>query len=168
MEMELGLPTTVARRYKSPSQRARVLTETWALDNMYCPACPSDRLEKTAQNTEAVDFVCALQSPLPAMDGAVMAKGPVHIRANVPGASFRMGDKVKAVRATDETFDRRFMRRVGIVEHFEYSCGCGQTYPEDPMIGVVFRSGEVEEFWKEELKLLEKSGSGCATSPPWR
>jgi type II restriction enzyme len=56
--MELALPTGVARRYRSASQRARVLTETWALDNLYCPACPAERLEKTAENTEAVDFVC--------------------------------------------------------------------------------------------------------------
>jgi hypothetical protein len=74
----------------------------------------------------------------------------------VRGAPFRIGDKVKVVRAADETFEKRFMRRVGVVEHLEYSCGCGQTYPDDPMIGVLFRSGEVEEFWKEELKLLPK------------
>ena len=85
-----------------------------------------------------------------------------HITTDVRGAPFRIGDKVKVVRATDETFDRRFMRRVGIVEHFEYSCGCGQTYPNDPMIGVKFRGarfrirkGAVEEFWQEELKLLD-------------
>jgi len=85
-----------------------------------------------------------------------MAKGPVHIRTNVPGAPFHIGDKVRVIKGTDETFDRRFLRRVGVVEHFEYSCGCGQTYPNDPMIGVEFRSGEVEEFWQEELKLFDR------------
>jgi hypothetical protein len=78
------------------------------------------------------------------------------IRTNVRGAPFRIGDKVRVVRGTDETFDRRFLRRVGRIQHLNYSCACGQTYPTDPMIGVLFRSGEVEAFWKEELKLLEK------------
>ncbi len=86
-----------------------------------------------------------------------MAKVPQgHVTTDVPGAPFRIGDKVRVVRGTDETFDRRFLRRVGIIEHFEYSCGCGQTYPNDPMIGVKFRSSEVEEFWQEELKLLDR------------
>jgi len=79
-----------------------------------------------------------------------------HVTTDVPGAPFRIRDKVRVVRGTDETFDRRFLRRVGIIEHFEYSCGCGQTYPSDPMIGVQFRSGEVEEFWQKELKLLDR------------
>jgi type II restriction enzyme len=56
--MELRLPIDVGAPYKSASQRARVLTETWALENMYCPACPSDQLEKTRTNAEAVDFIC--------------------------------------------------------------------------------------------------------------
>ncbi len=56
--MQLALRASVANRYKSASQRARVLTETWAVENMYCPACPSDKLQKTRDNTEAVDFVC--------------------------------------------------------------------------------------------------------------
>ncbi len=44
--------------YKSASQRARILTEDWALRNMYCPACVSNRLRSTKNNTEAVDFQC--------------------------------------------------------------------------------------------------------------
>jgi type II restriction enzyme len=56
--MELRLPVGVALGYRSASQRARVLTETWALENMYCPACPSEQLDRTRTNAEAVDFVC--------------------------------------------------------------------------------------------------------------
>lgn len=45
--------------------------------------------------------------------------------------------------------------REGVVVHLEYSCGCGQSYPGDPMIGVCMyipgRGYIVEEFWFEEL-----------------
>ena len=56
--MRLNLPIEVAEGYKSPSQRVRVMTEAWTLGNMYCPACVSNKLIDTANNTEAVDFVC--------------------------------------------------------------------------------------------------------------
>ena len=56
--MILNLPIEEAKGYKSASQKARVVTEAWVLGNMYCPACASNRLTDTANNTEAVDFVC--------------------------------------------------------------------------------------------------------------
>jgi len=56
--MILSLPTKVAQGYKSASQKARVMTEAWALTNMYCPACISNRLKGTPTGTEAIDFVC--------------------------------------------------------------------------------------------------------------
>lgn len=70
---------------------------------------------------------------------------------NINGAPFRIGDIVKVIRATDETFDMQYIGQVGTVVHFEYSCGCGQSYPSDPMIGVRFSGFHREEFWKEEL-----------------
>jgi len=43
--------------YASPSQRARVITESWMSDQGYCPACLA-RLTPTATNSKAVDFQC--------------------------------------------------------------------------------------------------------------
>ena len=57
--MNLNLELSAAKGYKSASQRARVITEAWAFENMYCPACTSDRLDKTRTGMEAVDFVCS-------------------------------------------------------------------------------------------------------------
>jgi type II restriction enzyme len=56
--MILDLPVKVAKGYRSLSQIARVVTEAWTLANMYCPACAANKLIDTANNTEAIDFVC--------------------------------------------------------------------------------------------------------------
>jgi len=54
----------------------------------------------------------------------------------------------------DETFDKRFFNAICEVIYFEYECGCGQTFPGDPMIGIKSSDGKIGEFWKEELELI--------------
>ncbi|MFH1821110.1 MAG: DpnI domain-containing protein [Methanobacteriota archaeon] len=56
--MNLELNQSLASIYKSSSQRARVLTESWAKDNLYCPACPSDNLQPTPTGKKVIDFTC--------------------------------------------------------------------------------------------------------------
>ncbi len=56
--MDLSLKPEIAKHYKSLSQKARVITEKWFEENMYCPACPSSYLEKTPPNEKVIDFVC--------------------------------------------------------------------------------------------------------------
>ncbi len=56
--MKLELRPEIAAAYKSFSQRARVLTETWVEENLYCPACPSDSLHPTPKGKRVVDFIC--------------------------------------------------------------------------------------------------------------
>jgi type II restriction enzyme len=58
MRIRLVLPTGHFVDYKSPSQRARVATETWGSDNLYCPNCTENRLDCTPPNTPTVDYVC--------------------------------------------------------------------------------------------------------------
>jgi type II restriction enzyme len=58
MRIRLVLPTGHFVNYKSLSQRARVATETWGSDNLYCPNCTENRLDLTPPNTPTVDYVC--------------------------------------------------------------------------------------------------------------
>jgi type II restriction enzyme len=44
--------------YRSGSQRARVVTEAWGADNLYCPNCSSPTLTRLTHNTRASDFCC--------------------------------------------------------------------------------------------------------------
>ena len=48
----------LAAEYKSGSQRARVVTESWGEHNLYCPNCSSPKLNRLSHNTQANDFCC--------------------------------------------------------------------------------------------------------------
>jgi hypothetical protein len=78
------------------------------------------------------------------------------IYKNVDSAPFQIGEKVKVLNNPnkDETFDEQFSFESGVIIYYEYECGCGQSFPKDPMIGVKFESGSVEEFWKEEIEAI--------------
>jgi len=56
--MQVAMPTAGLAAYTSRAQRARVATETWAHENLYCPNCNSRELDRTPANTAALDFIC--------------------------------------------------------------------------------------------------------------
>jgi len=58
MRLELNLRPEIVETYKSASQRARILTETWARENLYCVACTSDSLSSARSGEKVVDFIC--------------------------------------------------------------------------------------------------------------
>lgn len=48
----------VLQKYKSNSQRARVLTENWFSSQMYCPCCLNEKIVDYPNNQKASDFFC--------------------------------------------------------------------------------------------------------------
>ena len=52
------MPHHLANNFKSPSQRARVVTEAWASRELYCPSCLAPALDATPVNHEATDYYC--------------------------------------------------------------------------------------------------------------
>ena len=56
--MDLYLNKELAAKYRSKSQIARVLTEAWISDNMYCPRCGNDKIEHFPNNKKVADFFC--------------------------------------------------------------------------------------------------------------
>ena len=56
--MRLDLPLHKLEDYTSGAQRARVVTEPWAEENLYCPGCASRRLHSFKANTPAKDYRC--------------------------------------------------------------------------------------------------------------
>lgn len=49
---------TSTKQYDSGSQQARVWTERWVADWMYCPNCGANRLRQFLPNNPVADFVC--------------------------------------------------------------------------------------------------------------
>jgi hypothetical protein len=84
--------------------------------------------------------------------------GSCPVRDRVEGSPYQPGDVVCVVAAVDrEVCDlSEYIGCRGVVEHLEYQCGCGQSYPADPMIGVRFGDGDLVEFWREELGRSEE------------
>ena len=56
--MYLEMPGDLAAPYKSPAQRARVVTEGWGEKNLYCANCSSPHLLRAAANAQVIDFTC--------------------------------------------------------------------------------------------------------------
>jgi type II restriction enzyme len=56
--MEVALDPTVAEGYSSKAQRSRVITETWAAENLYCPNCETARVEAHRPGKRVEDFYC--------------------------------------------------------------------------------------------------------------
>ena len=47
-----------ASAYRNPTQIARVVSEWWCNENLYCAACDANSLEEAPANTKALDFRC--------------------------------------------------------------------------------------------------------------
>ena len=56
--MNLQLDAGLGEAYKSRSQAARKITESWGTKNLFCLACPSDLLISETANTPVRDYTC--------------------------------------------------------------------------------------------------------------
>lgn len=56
--MKLELNPHLAEGYHSAPQRARVVTESWVAENMFCPRCGCLRIEHFPNNQPVADFYC--------------------------------------------------------------------------------------------------------------
>ena len=55
--MNFVIDTNISGNYKNKSQKARVITETWLLNNFKCPFCNSKLTQYTANN-KCADYYC--------------------------------------------------------------------------------------------------------------
>lgn len=57
--MDLCLNGNLTEGYPSASQKARVLTEAWVAQNMFCPVCGNSHLNHFENNRPVADFFCS-------------------------------------------------------------------------------------------------------------
>lgn len=56
--MKLAFDEKLAIHYKSASQKARILTEHWVDNSIFCPNCGCSNIDKYANNKPVADFYC--------------------------------------------------------------------------------------------------------------
>ena len=56
--MNLHFDETLATNYKSFSQKIRVMSEFWLVENLFCPCCGNLNIEKIKNNSPAADIYC--------------------------------------------------------------------------------------------------------------
>ncbi len=56
--MDLRLPVSLASAYRSRSQQARVVSEAWGAEQLFCAACIRDQLDSFRNNNAASDYHC--------------------------------------------------------------------------------------------------------------
>ena len=58
--MQLDFNIELVRNYHSASQVARILTENWVTDNMFCPRCGNAHIRHFENNRPVADFFCPM------------------------------------------------------------------------------------------------------------
>jgi type II restriction enzyme len=120
--MQLHMASDSAAAYKSNSQRARVVTEAWGTDNLYCPNCSSPKLDRLSHNTRASDFCC------PKCRFWYQLKGQQsRIGNSIPDGAYTA--MMNAIR-NDETPNFYFM-------HYEIAGRDGRAAPSAPQAGEI-------------------------------
>ena len=56
--MNLNFDETLATNYKSFSQKVRVMSEGWFLENLFCPCCGNSCINKIKNNAPVADMYC--------------------------------------------------------------------------------------------------------------
>ncbi len=75
--MELNFDNGIVKNYHSGTQIARILTENWVNQNMYCPRCGNLHIERFENNRPVADFYCPLcknEYELKSKDGSLSHK----------------------------------------------------------------------------------------------
>ena len=56
--MDIQMDVALGASYHSPQQQARVITEAWAAENMYCVMCGEPHLVHLQNNKPVADLLC--------------------------------------------------------------------------------------------------------------
>jgi type II restriction enzyme len=120
----------IAAAYKSNAQRVRVVSETWAGENLYCPCCPSETIERCRNNKEAIDYTCNL------CDSTFQLKSSQsHPAARIVDGAFaammRAVDKGAAPNLLLLHYDpRRWeVKNLTLIPHFAFTSSCIEKRP---------------------------------------
>ena len=87
--MSLVLDYSIASEYKSQSQKARVVSEKWVADHLYCPICGNDRLCRYVANKPVADFYCEVCTADFELKSKYVKSSHDRLNAKVVGGAYR-------------------------------------------------------------------------------
>lgn len=56
--MNLNFDETLGEKYKSKTQKIRIMSENWVKENMFCPCCGNPHIVKLKNNEPVADMKC--------------------------------------------------------------------------------------------------------------
>lgn len=99
-QMDLYMDTALIGRYRSNSQIARVITEQWVSDNMFCPRCGNASIMHFENNKPVADFYC----PKCSNQLELKSKNGIFIDTINDGAYATMIDRILSLNNPDFLF----------------------------------------------------------------
>lgn len=98
--MNLSLSRELAAKYRSNTQVARVLTEAWVADQMFCPRCGNSSIERFPNNRPVADFYC----PICKYEYELKSKNGTLARKVIDGAYAAMIERITGNKNPDFLF----------------------------------------------------------------
>lgn len=125
--MDLRLNDKLVSTYHSGSQKARVLTESWIGDNLFCPRCGNAHIRHFVNNRPAADFYCPVcnnQYELKSKQGSLGSKVAdgaydtliARITSNENPDFFFMSYSIREMCVTDLVMIPKYFFVPGIIE----------------------------------------------------
>ena len=132
----------IAAAYKSNAQRVRVISEAWAGENLYCPCCPSETIEKCPNNREAVDYTCNSCDSTFQLKSS-QSPSATRIVDGAFAAMMRAVDKGAAPNLLLLHYDpgRWEVKNLTLIPHFAFTSSCIEKRP--PLSATARRAGWV-------------------------
>ena len=128
--MNLRMPGELAENYKSAAQRARVVSEAWGEENLFCPNCTSRILRRSPHGTQAVDYTC------PRCDSPFQLKSASHPFADrIVDAAFDAMRRAIIERRTPNLLALHYepgawvVRNLVLIPAFVFSISCLEKRP---------------------------------------
>lgn len=123
--MRLDMPVHIAANYRSAAQRARVVSELWGSENLYCPCCPAEALDSSPPNTKAIDFSCGSCDSL-----FQLKSGQAKLGARVVDGAFSAMEQAILADRTPNLLMLQYelnlwkVRNLVLLPHFAFTTSC--------------------------------------------
>ncbi len=136
------MPGSLAGGYKSRTQCARVVSEAWGEENLFCPNCTSPALRRSPHGTQAVDYTCPeCDSPFQLKSSCRPFASRIMDAAYEPMRRAIMESRTPNLLALHYDASAWVVRNLVLIPQFVFSLSCLEKRP--PLSSQARRAGWV-------------------------